>query len=63
MERMNITLIVPGGTMVVLSGSISEKVIQSVLPKYRGDTIGSPSQHTDPGDNTVIRNKILGFTR
>ena len=34
-ERMNITL-VPGVNMVVLSGSISDKVIESVLPKYRG---------------------------
>ena len=34
MERMNITL-APGVNMVVLSGSISENVIQSVLLKYR----------------------------
>ena len=53
LERMNITL-VPGVNMVVLSGSISEKVIQSVLPKYRGYkwqclTTRRPSrQHSDP---------------
>ena len=34
MVQMNITF-VPGVNLVVLSGSISKKVIQSVLPKYR----------------------------
>ena len=35
MKRMNITL-VPGVNMVVLSSSLSERVIQTILPKYRG---------------------------
>ena len=57
MERVYVAL-VPG---VVLSGSISEKAIQSGIPKYKGYKWECLTTNSALQDNTVTPKEILGL--